>query len=290
MTTSSMKTLPGLFLLLSLSACMEEFEPASRLAGPRVLGAKVTVAGDESRSTPAPGETATIDWILAAPGALPSLSWGFVACSDGACAIAATGTGLPVRFPWTVPLTTAAPRVQVQGRICEDGAVALVDGIPACEGGGKGTTVTVDVVLATADTSNRNPELAGRVFTLDGLPWIDGEDCADLPGIALGTKGHVLAVRMLAADREAYTGLAGDPPTPTPMRETLQISNFATDGTLSHTFSFIEPEVADAETEVAITWDAPTTPPVTGDRVTFHFVARDLRGGVAVATRSLCLR
>jgi hypothetical protein len=97
-------------------------------------------------------------------------------------------------------------------------------------------------------------------------------------------------MRLLAEDRETYTTVQGDPPLSISRRETLQISNFATAGSLSQAFSFVEADVAEEETTVPLTWDAPEVMPATGPQVIFHFVLRDLRGGLAAVTRTVCLR
>ncbi|HEY5281938.1 MAG TPA: hypothetical protein VIM14_04035, partial [Polyangia bacterium] len=116
-------------------------------------------------------------------------------------------------------------------------------------------------------------------------------DCASLPSIhiAAGSKGHVLRLATLAEDRESIVTLNADPTAaPITTREVLQISNFTTAGKLGQTYAFVEADDLRSEADVDVTWDAPDSSP-TGGRVHFIFVARDLRGGVGLATRTVCL-
>jgi hypothetical protein len=289
-----------------LAGCGKEFDPPSLIDKTRVLGAVVQVVGDEPRATPAPGETATVTFIVAAPDDVPVLGWAFVICAAGAqaspaaCAAAplavAQGTGAP-RFQLAVPTADAlgdTSRLTVVGQICDGGAPALdpQTGIPACPGAG--TAVTVDIYLQnSAAAANHNPNLAARPLWLDGADWPADDstvDCTSLPTVAAGTKGHVVRLATLAEDRETIVTPAADPTAPpTTTRELLQISAFDTDGELGQTYAFVPAEDASPESDVDLKWDAPDTAPASG-RVHFYFVARDLRGGVGYTTRTVCVQ
>ena len=296
-----------LTILLSstaLAACGEPFDPPSLIEKTRVLGATVEVIGDPARATPQPSESATVTWIMAAPEALPPLAWAFVVCGFGAatpaeaCAPAplasAQGTGTPsfqVLVP-TMDMLGDAQRLTLFGQICQDGAPALdpQTNLPTCPGAG--TFATLDLYLQRTDQPNHNPDLADRPFWFDGADWpVDAPtlDCATLPHVAAGSKGHLLRLRTLAEDRETFV----TPPTdatgaPTTTREVLQLSNFTTAGELGQSYAFVEADDARAEADIEVTWDAPETVPADG-RVHFTFVARDLRGGVGVVTRTACV-
>jgi hypothetical protein len=73
------------------------------------------------------------------------------------------------------------------------------------------------------------------------------------------------------------------------VRETLQISQFTTDGELDHSYNFVEASDESAVNDLEVKWDAPEVAPVDG-RVRFTFVARDLRGGVGYAARTVCVQ
>jgi hypothetical protein len=287
----------------ALAACGEEFDPPSLIEKTRVLGAKVEVAGDATRATPRPGDRATVTWLMAAPEALPPLAWAFVICRYAttpaeACAPAplaiAQGTGLP-SFEVAVPSTEelgATPRLQLIGQICQDSAPILDSqtGLPTCAGAG--TTVTLDLYLQLGEQPNHNPALDQRPFWFDGADWPADDaalDCTTLPHVAAGSKGHVLRLATLAEDRETIVTASADPAVPpTTTREVLQISNFTTAGELGQSFSIVEAADPRAEADLDVTWDAPKASPIDG-HIHFTFVARDLRGGVGLATRTLCL-
>jgi hypothetical protein len=283
-----------------LPACGEPFDPPSLIERTRVLGATVQVTGDPTRATPRPGETATVSWIVTAPEALPALAWAFVLCRAGAaspaeaCAPAplalAQGTGVPV-FVVTAPAAEvlgATPRLTLYGQICEGGAPVLdpQSNLPACPGAG--TFATLDIFVERTDQANANPGLADRPLWLDDVALPADEhapDCTTLPRVAAGSRGHVLRLRTLPEDRETFVS---DPATAATAREALQISGFTTAGELGQSYAFVDAGDARAEADVEIGWDAPAEIPASG-HVRFTFVARDLRGGVGVVTRTICI-
>jgi hypothetical protein len=302
--TDSHALLAILLASTALPACGEPFDPPSLIEKTRVLGATVEVAGDPTRATPRPGESATVSWIMAAPDAVPALAWTFVVCRFGAaspseaCAPAplaiVQGSGAP-SFVVTVPTTDVlgdAPRLTLYGQICQDGAPVLdpLTGLPGCPG--VGTMTTLDLYLQTTEQGNHNPDLANRPFALDGVAWPSDDptlDCALLPRLAAASTGHVISLRTLAADRETIAAPPAEAAgTPARTREILQISSFTTAGELGQSFAFVETDDTQADTDVELTWDAPTGAPVDG-RVHFTFVARDLRGGVGFTSRTACV-
>ena len=306
MTSNRIETRALLAILLAgtaLSACGEPFDPPSLIEKTRVLGARVEVTGDATRATPRPGESATVTWIMAAPEALPPLGWAFVVCryaatSAEACAptplAVAQGTGTPsfqVQVP-TADVLGTTPRLQLFGQICQDSAPTLdpQTNLPTCAAAG--TMATVDIYLQLGEQANHSPALADRPFWFDGADWPADEaaaDCASLPHVAAGSKGHVLRLATLAEDRETIVTPGADSTTaPSTTREVLQISNFTTAGKLGQTYSFVEADDARPEADVDVTWDAPELSPTDG-RIHFVFVARDLRGGVGHATRTACV-
>jgi hypothetical protein len=288
-----------------LGGCGQDFDPPSLISKTRVLGAEVRVDGDPSRATPQPAETATVTFIVVAPTQVPSLGWAFVVCqadpttNPASCAAAPLasfqGTGTP-ELRIAVPAAEAlgnTSRLTVVGQICDDGLPAIdpQTGLPAC--GGAGTMVTVDVHLDRTGTPNRNPDLAARPLWIDGIAWSPDDvalDCASLPTVVAGSKEHVLRLATLAEDRETVVTPAADPANPTTTtREMLQISSFDTAGKLGQSYALVPSEDTSPESDVEIKWDAPEVPPADG-RVRFYFVARDLRGGVGLATRTVCVQ
>ena len=157
----------GLFMLLAvlghlLPGCADEIEPASLIARPRVLGARVEAAGDASRSWPRPGESATLTWLTVTPDASRPrpLAWSLAACvaaaagdacRDGGAPFFAGGGesdagGLPV-LTFTAPseaMMGDASRLLITGAICVDGA-AVAGAAPGqrCVGAGANGVILV---------------------------------------------------------------------------------------------------------------------------------------------------
>jgi hypothetical protein len=308
-TTSTVVALASLFATAAaLAGCGPTFDPPSLIESTRVVGARVEVAGDAGRATPAPGEAATVTWLMAAPGAMPSIGWAFALCAPGApSALSCDGAPIaiyqgsenPPRVALTVPGAAQigdGKSLILYGRICA-GSVPELDastGVPACTGGGEGTTVSVVIgVQSNGLDANHNP-VADRGVTFDGQPWpapVAGDDaCASGPRVSAGSDDHVIAVATAAGDRESYTTLYGDPAVPTAFREALQISHFATAGKLKSPYSFIEGDAGDDAPAAQVKWNAPKAADVSGaTAVPFRFVVRDSRGGIDWTARELCV-
>jgi hypothetical protein len=299
----------GLSAFLFVTGCGPAFDPASLITDTRVVGARIEVEGAPDRASPMPGETANVTWLVTSPDATPPLGWTFAACAAGTSAAACLqaplarfdGAATPPRIAFAVPAAAVlegATSMAVYGGICAgvDSTPQLdpQTGLASCTNGGHGTTVSVDVPLQLADGANHNPT-ADRAFTFDGVLWAapgaTDDPCAQGPRVAAGSKDHVIENATRASDREAYTIVRGEPPVPTPARESLQISQFTTAGKLKSQFSFVEATDPNPTTTVDVDWDAPEAAdvPATGLAVTFTFVVRDDRGGAAWTTRTLCV-
>jgi hypothetical protein len=154
-------------------------------------------------------------------------------------------------------------------------------------------SISVPLQLADAD-ANHNPT-ADRSFTFDGQSWPalgpNDDPCLLGPTVPAGSSGHVIGNATDGSDREPYATIAGDPPLVIAARESLQISQFTTAGTMKSQFSFVEATDESATTTVEVKWDAPKAVevPAAGRPVTFTFVVRDNRGGTDWTTRALCV-
>lgn len=309
-------SLAALALTLAAAGCGEEFKPGSYIERPRVVGAQVSIAGDPEggRATVRPGEQATVTWLTVSrqdPSSL-ALAWGFVLCpgSDRACAgpplATFTGEGPTVAVTFTMPDQAAlgsAPSAALLGAICAGGTLSF-DGASAvsCAGAGASQTdVAFTVPLQVGDAANHNPRLDDEVLRLDGADWpasamppVDAacDAGAGLPMVTAtpvgqtAIKRHILFVSD-GDDRETY--LAGTPAAPT--LESLQLSQFTTAGKLLHSYSAIPGSDTRPDADVTIDWEPPAASevPAEGLVVQFHFVARDLRGGVGWTHRALCV-
>jgi hypothetical protein len=313
MKVARMATGSALLLALLLAGCGPTFDPASLINTTRVVGASVQVDGAPDRAMPKPGETATVTWLVTAPGATPPLAWAFALCAPGTaggnnslgCQDVPVGlfqgTQSPPRISIAIPAADvlgAAKSLLLYGVICAGaGSMPTFDpesGIPRCTGGGASTTASVSIALQRGDETNHNP-LADRAFTFDGQPWAPmaaGSDpCVVGPRVSAGSKEHVIGNTTEGTDREPYTAMLGDPTVATPVRESLQISQFTTTGELKSQFSFVEGADSNAQTTVDVKWNAPKAAdvPAAGLPVTFTFVVRDNRGGIDWTTRAACV-
>jgi hypothetical protein len=287
----------GLLAWLTLG-CDEPLKPVELVAEPRVLGARVEVANDPARAAPAPGESATISLLVAAPELRPSLGFalavcgaaprrgGRSACNDAPFALVSSADGQTdiAGISFDVPAELdASGRLALLGIICPAGS-PRADGA-SCDGDRAGTPVQLELELAHDDDVNYNPELQPDHVAFDDAVWpeqsaVDG-DCAGLGfvEVAVGSV-HRIAVQLDESDRDPL-------PRPTkldPSRESLQLAHFTTSGDLSRAFDTIAWDTDELSREV--TWTAPREPGL----VRFWMVLRDFRGGSAFVERSLCVQ
>ncbi|MES1157792.1 MAG: hypothetical protein ABUL67_01710 [Haliangium ochraceum] len=290
------------------AGCDSTFKPASYIERPRVVGAVVSVAAEPGRAWVMPGEMTTVSWLTVSRQQDTSLEWAFVLCvgENGACAGAplATLTGQGA----TAAVTFAAPDAAalgekgapfLMGAICGNGTLTFdpASMMPVCAGEGASVTNAVFAVPVQrgADT-NHHPVLADNRLQLGGVDWISlpagdaGAPCdagGGLPTVMAGSGKQKFRFVSDANDREHY--LAGQPAVAT--LEELQISQFTTAGKLTFSYSAIPATDTRADADATIEWEAPRADevPAGGMTVQFHFVGRDLRGGIDAVHRALCV-
>jgi hypothetical protein len=74
----------GFMLGLWLLGCDDPLKTVELVAEPRVLGARVEVEGEPTRAAPAPGESATVTFLLASPAVAQTLGFALMACPAAA--------------------------------------------------------------------------------------------------------------------------------------------------------------------------------------------------------------
>ncbi len=286
-------------LLLASTACAD-LDPPTLIKRDRVLGAKVTVDGDPERAWPARGEQATVTLVTASPGESPTFSWFLAACP------AATSSGMPAcagpifasvqeRGPvpalqLTVPDDMAATSVVVTGAVCASGIVSVdaATATAACDDGSRVDLVSQHIFLTTPEATNHNPNIERAPFTIDGAIWEPATEtgCDALPLVEAGSDRKIVGVAFADADLELFSTDSEA------SREDLQLAAFATAGEVVQHHTYVDPDDGDSVAPVALEWDPPSAEDVPADglRVKFHFVVRDMRGGVDATTRELCVR
>jgi hypothetical protein len=278
--------------------CDEPLKSVELVVEPRVLGGRVEVVGDPSRAAPAPGETATVSFLVASPELEQSLGFAFAVCAaapqqggrstcagepfarissdDGQAAVAGLSFDVPADLD-------PSGRLALHGIICPDGSPSA-DGA-SCDGADPGTPVTLELELLRDNDVNTNPELQPDAIAFDDAPWAElpaaAGDCAGLgfPEVPIGSK-HDIAVQLDEGDRDRL-------PRPSqldPSRESLQLSHFATAGDLARAFETIAWDSDQLARRVS--WTAPKQPGL----VRFWLVLRDFRGGGAFAERAVCVQ
>jgi hypothetical protein len=298
------------------AGCNNDLPVASLLERTRVLGARVEIAADPGRAEVSPGEAASVAWLVTGPNAPATLDWAFALCATGGgdCADVpqpiATGSGAPVTVPFTTPDAAALGTnllPLILGVVCADGTIGVDPNtaLGICTGAGaSGTTVRFIVPVAPAGaTPNHHPVLANDVIQLGGAAWdpatataaAPGDACdatTGLPVVAATPEGQeagkqVIRIVSDGDDRETFT-----PEGKTAAQlEDLQISNFTTAGKFESSYAAIFATDTRPDADVTVKWEPPVASAVTGagEVVVFHFVVRDLRGGLDWTSRALCL-
>ena len=291
--------LAGVFLL---AGCDDPLKSVSLIEETRVLGARVEVASDATRSSPRPGESATLRLFVAAPSAPSDVSYalsvcavspvnsGFPSCAGAPFASTAqseAGSNAP-ELDFQVPADldlTATPHGFASALVCPNSALNEPKmGAASCTDGA-GTAVNFEFDLGGPDDENHSPSITAGALTLDGEPWLEPSALAacpgELPSVPGGSK-HTLAITLQGGDFE----LLAQSTDIEPARETLLVSQFSDAGKLDHAYLSLSADSAASDRQV--TWEAPASTGV-ATLIRFYFVVRDARGGEDFATRALCL-
>ncbi|HYQ28481.1 MAG TPA: hypothetical protein VER04_14725 [Polyangiaceae bacterium] len=305
-----MSARPALPLCLSLFAaglcsagCDDSLKSVSSIEETRVLGARVEVEADPNRSSPQPGEAASLSFFVAAPSAAPQISY-----SLSLCAAQLTNTGFPpcasapfastvqaepanaaARLDFRVPEDVAlesTPHAFASGLICPDSSLNLgADGAWSCDWG-SGTRVAFEFDLGGPQHSNLSPSFGVNALLLDGEPWPPSSaascDSGSLPQVVTKTR-HALRIDLEDSSFELLTRETSLDPG----RETLLVSPFVDAGQLDHGFLSLSADTPSEQRRVS--WDAPALQGAEPRLVHFYFVVRDARGGQDFTNRALCV-
>ena len=299
-----------------LVGCDGEFTPATLVTEPRVIGARAVVDGDPTLAWPSAGDSVSVVFDVAFPGAAQPLSWALVGCplAPSAFGVEQCGgeplgigiaDGAVPQLDLSIPADTAeGTSFLVTGVICYSGTPATdLEAQPseACVGG-TGQVVAFVLPVATADSANRHPELADALL-LDGSAWtyspasdISDQGClsvAEVPqrsvsALLSGSEMGELRISasVSATSLEMYQAERGDPPMTVTEIEDVLLANHSTAGTFEGRFAFFE----DGDLSNEFGWEPPADGvSADGQLVRFYFTLRDGRGGAALITRALCL-
>jgi hypothetical protein len=283
--------------------CADPLKTESSIQETRVLGARVEVAGDPTRGSPAPGESARLDVFVAAPNGAPSVGY-----AVSLCAVVPSNTGFPScvgapfasafqadpalgdpQLDFEVPAdldVSATPHGFASGIVCPSSSAELTsDGGARCAHD-PSDEFAFEFDFAGPGEDNNNPTFTADSLTLDEATWAPNAADASCPGTVPevhAASKHSFGVHLQDTDFDSLVQMSSEDPT----RETLLVSQFSDAGTLLHTFASLTPDTPALESDVE--WDAPSKTDGDGTVVRFYFVVRDSRGGEDFATRALCL-
>jgi len=289
--------------VFAITGCDDSLKAVSLIEETRVLGARVEVDSDPTRSAPRPGERASLRLFIAAPNE-PAL----VSYALSVCAVSPVNTGFPscagAPFASTVQIeaSAAAPELAfvvpadldlaatphgfASALVCPNSSINADEiGAPTCTAGA-GTEVNFEFDLAGPDQQNHNPSITANALTLDGAAWPAADAAAACSGNVLAVNAgssHRLSITLRDADFESLLQTTNIEPA----RESLLVSQFSSAGKLNHAFLSVEADTpADQR---AVSWDAPAPTGNEPALVRFYFVVRDARGGEDFATRAVCV-
>jgi hypothetical protein len=294
----------ALLVAVSAWACDDPLKKTELVEEPRVLAARIEVEGEPERAAPFPGESATVQFLVAAPELEPALGFSLVACRS-----APSNIGVPACHsapfaeserlepePGAPALSFELPepdagspkgRLLVKGVICPNGAPRVSDDPGRCASGEHALPVVLEAELASAEDANLNPSFATANVTFDAESLPEAELSGDCAGSGLlevpAKSNHRLRFEFPESARDRVPKEnAYDPD-----RESLLVSHFSSGGELGRAFSPIPYDRAEISTEVE--WTAPDSDASAGLLVRFWFVVRDLRGGSDFIERAVCV-
>lgn len=316
-------------LLVVAAACVDPFDPPSRVTENRVLAARAAVAGDPARAWPRPGETLDVTWLVVDEGAARPLSWVFAWCPaaptvfgdpfcvDGEAPTVASLQGEPrhgapevsIQVPEDDALR-GAEELLLMGLVCAEGSLVAPDGLPddlqalpeLCEGEeAKATPMVLAIPIQWGEETNHRPGIAE--LRRNGMPWpappeellaAPVEGCPDetpsVPRVDLPADPE----GELTLEVEVTEGSHEPYSETTTTGEEVQVTESLR---IQHVTTAGELarlfSVLDdeGETEASVKW----APPAPEDRVAseqlvrFHVVVTDGRAGTTYASRALCL-
>jgi hypothetical protein len=289
-------------------ACEDPLTDPAVVAGPRIVGARVSAMGDAELAQPRAGQAANIEWLVLSDRE-GSFSARVAACNSAPSVLGApscagpsfteqsvTGRfGEPLSFAFGVPAELAPGEAWlVWLGLCrgdESPAFSASASAFSCPSGEAVSGFYRGFV--PEGTPNRNPSLADDLLRLDGAPWtalaalpVRGT-CRDagLPALHAGLVASV-SFELGGDDRDPLevapgTYAAHD-------RESLVYTHLASHAGLERAFSAIDYDERTPSFEVP--FEPLAEPPgEAGETLDFYLFVRDERGGVDWLRRQACL-
>jgi hypothetical protein len=294
-----------------LVACDDPLTDPALIAGPRIVGARVSADDGAERAEPAAGDAAMIDWLVlsAEPGAFQArVVWcvaapsvlGAPRCEPNVFADQSVSgeLGAPIRLSFEVPdeLTPGSAWLSWLG-ICaahepvfdvEASAFRCPEG-DALSGFYRG--------FIPGGRPNHNPSLADDNLLLAGAPWLASEPAAEsvpprsacrelgVPLLSVAQPSS-LVFELGGDDRELLENAPGTYAAHD--RESLVYTHLSSHPGLDRAFSAIDFDAEALRFEVPFDFGA-VAPGPDGELSSFFLLVRDERGGVDWLRRDACL-
>jgi hypothetical protein len=305
------------FLLIG---CADPLPEITDVRGPRLLAATVRVLGDDTRSTPMPGETIDVALVVADPGARAARTWSLVVCTPkdsvldvGVCETVLAGgrlegpasTDAP-RFSFSLPDATTLGEnttLLVHGAVCANGALEAdlplevfpteyADSNPCEDDTRAGELFTFEIPIARGEGEmNHAPLLV--TTTLDDVPLTvtpppdapeTGCVALDVPRVVADTNERTLGFAITPDSLESYVDEEG-----VTQEELPYLAYHATAGEFVGAYAFFDGVVSTTAKWEPIDDLDPEDVPEDGRLVRFWFVLRDGRSGTSYVERAVCL-
>jgi hypothetical protein len=294
-----------------LSACDDPLTDPALIAGPRIVGARVSAEDDVGRAEPAPGGAASIDWLVVSdqPGPFSARVVWCVAAPSGLGAPRCEPNvfadessrgdfGTPLRLSFEVPSELAPGSAWLAWLgICTVGEPVfdVAASVFRCDGGGSLFAFYRGQV--PEGSPNRNPSLADDDIALAGEPWLASALAPE--GSAPGSACRQLGVPLLPVSLPASLSfeLGGDDREPLENRpgtygaherESLVYTHLSSHPGLERAFSAIDYDADVLGFEVPFDFGG-VAPGADGELASFYLLVRDERGGVDWLRRDTCL-
>jgi hypothetical protein len=296
---------------LAAAACEDPLTDPALIAGPRIVGARVSDAADPAVAAPSAGASARIDWLVLSDRAgefSASVAW----CSAAPSVLGAPRCGGPVfleqrvagRFGESLSLDFTLPGALAPGAawlswlgLCDTGEPSFDpdESLFHCSDGQPTSGFYRGFI--PEGSPNRNPSLADDTLLLDGAVWAEPTDTEGAPDPGAPCRASVLpelstrqassiAFELGGDDREALEDARGTYAAHD--RESLVYTHVSNRSGLERAFSAIDFDADELRFEVPFAPEG-EDPPSDGATLSVYLLVRDERGGVDWSRRDACL-
>lgn len=316
MRSKFVRTFGSIFTFAALAcACSDPLLERQDITELRIIAARVEPVSEPSRATLQPGERARVRWLVVGPEGRARVSHGLSACvsvpsSRGipTCAGEPSASEVVAQPSHDTTLELDVPegdRLLMSGVFCTRGEPSLAaapENSFCDDDAAQAELGTYEVPISSEEPPNHHPDLEGIELRLSGVEWPEpsagnvggaagaagapsmGEEATDACERADSLRvaqGRTVSLELIlpAGAREARPDSEVD----IGAWETLQVSQLSTRGHFDRPFTVFESDATSLTSKVD--WKAPST----AGGAFLYLVVRDLRGGVSVVERGICV-